>query len=140
MARARSLDPAAPIEGVLVQAQASAGIEMIVGLTRDPEAGLAVALGAGGIYAEILDDVAVRPLPIDDGDVREMLDELKVARLLRGVRGGPPADVEALVALVLAAARFGEDAGPRLAELDLNPVIVTPTGATAVDVLLVAAG
>jgi acyl-CoA synthetase (NDP forming) len=139
LARARSLDPAAAIEGVLVQAQIEAGVEMIVGLSRDPAAGLALSLGAGGVHAEILDDVAVRPLPVDAGDVREMLAELKVSRLLAGVRGAPPADVDAFVALVMAVARFGEAAGPRLAELDLNPVIVRPDGAVAVDALIVAA-
>jgi acyl-CoA synthetase (NDP forming) len=138
VARARALDPEAPIEGVLVQEQVAAGVEMIVGLLRDPTAGTAISLGAGGVYAEVLDDVAVRPLPIDAGDVREMLAELKVSALLAGVRGMPPADVAALVGLVLAVARLGEAAGPRLAELDLNPVIVTPDRAVAVDVLLVA--
>jgi acyl-CoA synthetase (NDP forming) len=139
MARARELDPAAPIEGVLVQEQVEPGVEMIVGLTNDPVVGPALTIGAGGIYAEVLRDVAVRPLPLDERDVREMLQSLKVRALLDGARGVPCADTDALVRVALAIAALGESAGTRIVELDLNPLIVTPKRAVAVDALIIAA-
>jgi acyl-CoA synthetase (NDP forming) len=139
MARARELDRDAAIDGVLVQEQVGTGVEIIIGLTNDPAQGPALTIGAGGIYAEILGDIAVRPLPVDEGDVREMLASLKVSALLKGVRGNPPADVESLVRAALAIAALGETAGPRIAELDVNPLIVTPDGAIAVDALVIAA-
>jgi acyl-CoA synthetase (NDP forming) len=138
MATARQLDRGAPIEGVLVQEQVSGGIEMIIGLSRDAAAGTALTIGAGGIYAEILHDVAVRPLPVDEQDVREMIGELKVSALLAGARGAAPTNGDDLVKLALATARLGGEAAERLAELDLNPVIVTPERAVVVDVLAVA--
>jgi acyl-CoA synthetase (NDP forming) len=140
LAHARALDPAARIDGVLVQQQVGRGVEMLVGLSADPQVGPALTIGAGGIHAEILRDVAVRPLPVDEGDVREMIAGLRCAPLLAGARGAPPADTDALVRLALAVARLGLAAEGRLAELDLNPVIVRPDGAVAVDCLAVAGG
>lgn len=138
MARAAVLDSKAPIDGVLIQEQLLGGVEMLVGLSYHPAAGAALTIGAGGIYTEIMDDVAVRPLPVDAGDIREMVAGLKVAKLLAGARGAAPANIDAFVDLVLKVARLGESAGGRLAELDLNPVLVTPERAVAVDVLAVA--
>lgn len=138
IARARSLDPDAAIDGVLIQEQLAGGVEMLVGLSYHPATGPALTIGAGGIYAEIMDDVAVRPLPVDADDIREMIAGLKIARLLAGARGAAPAAVEAFVELALSVARLGESAGDRLAELDLNPVLVTPERAVAVDALAVA--
>ncbi len=138
VARAAELDPAARIDGVLIQEQLSGGVEMLVGLSYHPATGTALTIGAGGIYTEIMDDVAVRPLPVDAEDIREMVAGLKVARLLAGARGAKPANLEAFVELALSVARLGESAGSRLAELDLNPVLVTPDRAVAVDALAVA--
>ena len=114
------------------------GVEMLVGLTCDPHLGPAITIGAGGIHAEILRDVAVRPLPVDDQDIREMIASLRIAPLLAGARGRPAADLDALVALALAVAGLGLAAGPKLAELDLNPVVALPDRAVAVDALVVA--
>ena len=124
---------------MLVQEQVAAGVEMIVGLIHDPVSGPMLTIGAGGIYAEVLRDIAVRPLPVDEADVREMVASLKVNALLEGVRGKPRADVDALIRAALAIATLGESAGARVAELDVNPLIVTPNGAVAVDALIIAA-
>ncbi len=140
MARTVELDAGAPIDGVLIQEQLSGGVEMLVGLSHHPATGTALTIGAGGIYAEIMDDVAVRPLPVDAADIREMVAGLKVAKLLAGARGAPPASIEAFVDLALRVASLGESAGARLAELDLNPVLVTQENAVAVDALAVAGG
>ena len=138
IARAAELDAKAQIDGVLVQEQIGEGVEMIVGLTHDGAAGSALTIGAGGIYAEILADVAVRPLPVDRDDVKEMIAGLKISKLLAGARGKPPANVDSLVDLALAVARLAEASDGGVAELDLNPVIVSPERAVAVDSLMVA--
>jgi acyl-CoA synthetase (NDP forming) len=138
MARAKQLDPAAAIDGVLIQEQLSGGVEMLAGLSYHPATGTALTIGAGGIYTEIMDDVAVRPLPVDAGDIRDMVAGLKVAKLLAGARGAKPANLDAFVELALKVAQLGESAGSRLAELDLNPGLVTHERAVAVDALAVA--
>lgn len=139
IARAKALDPKAVIDGVLVQEQVGAGVEMIIGLTNDSALGPSLTIGAGGIYAEILSDVSVRPLPVDAQDISEMIDSLKVARLLEGARGAKPADRQGFIDLALRVARLAASAGGAIAELDLNPVIVRPDRAIAVDALVIAA-
>ncbi|CAB4754314.1 MAG: CoA-binding protein [Actinobacteria bacterium] len=138
VARAQSIKPSARIDGVLVQQMVREGTEMIVGITHDSQLGAAVMVGTGGIFAEVLRDVAVRPLPLDEQDAREMIDSLRGVALLRGARGRAPGDIDALVQVILSVARLAEACGDQLAELDLNPVIVSATGAVAVDNLVVA--
>jgi acyl-CoA synthetase (NDP forming) len=137
--RVRSQAAHAHIEGVLVQEQIDDGIEMIVGLSHDSQLGPTLTLGAGGIHAEILRDVAVAPLPVNEVDVREMISSLRLAPLLRGARGRPPADIDGLVNLALNVAALAQAAGSRLRELDLNPVLVQPHRVVAVDSLVVVA-
>jgi len=140
VARALEANRRARIEGVQIQEQVTGGTEMIVGVTRDPVFGPAVLVGTGGVFAEILADVAVRPLPIDRRDAEEMVRSLRGYPLLAGARGRARGDVKALVDVVLGVARLAAACGDRLAELDLNPVVVRPEGAVAVDSLVVAAG
>jgi acyl-CoA synthetase (NDP forming) len=111
------------------------GVEMVVGVTHDPSFGPIIVTGMGGTLVELLRDVAVRITPVTDEDVHEMLDELKMAPLLRGYRGAPPSDVPALTDLIHRVNAMVEDL-PEVAELDLNPVFVRPEGqgVVAVDV------
>jgi acetyltransferase len=129
--------PTARIDGIAVQPMAKAGVELVVGLRRDPAFGMVVMLGLGGIFVEVLKDVAFRKAPVAPAEARAMIEELKGKAVLRGVRGKPAADEADLVELVCAVSRFGAGAGPRLVELDLNPVIAGPDGAEAVDWLMV---
>jgi hypothetical protein len=138
VARAHAANPSARVDGVVVQRQLGDGVEMIVGAMNDAVLGPAVVVGAGGIFAEVLEDVAVRPLPLDADDAREMVRSLRVHALLSGARGRPPANEDALVAVILSVARLCTAAGGRLEELDLNPVLVDADGATAVDWLVIA--
>jgi len=138
--RATRAKRGARIEGVQIQEQVEGGTEMIVGVTRDPVFGPAVLVGTGGVFAEILADVAVRPLPIDRRDAQEMVEGLRGYPLLAGARGRERGDVKALVEVVLAVARLASACGDRLVELDLNPVVVRRSGAVAVDSLVVTAG
>ncbi len=110
-----------------VAPMAKPGVEVLAGLTNDPVFGPLVAFGSGGALVELLDDVVFRVLPLTDRDVSEMIEETRVSRLLRGFRGSPPADIAALERLLLALGALAE-AAPRIAEIDLNPVIVHPNG------------
>ena len=128
MESARASAPAANIEGVRVERMAGAGVEMIVGVSRDPDFGPMLAVGLGGVFVEVLDDVVLSPIPVDAAEAREMLRGLRGRRLLEGARGAPPADTGALVALLVAVSGFAAAAGDALEALDLNPVIVHPRG------------
>ncbi len=121
----------------LVQEMIEGGVEMVVGVTHDPSFGPIVLTGMGGTLVELLRDVAVRITPVTDRDVEEMLGELRMAPLLHGYRGAPPADVAALTDLIHRVNAMVEDL-PEVAELDLNPVFVRPDGqgVVAVDVRL----
>ncbi len=122
--------------GFLLEEQQTPGIEMIVGVIRRPPFGLFLAVGFGGTLTEIFQDMALRPWPLGPGDAEAMLAELKGGRVLRGVRGKPPVDMASLVALIeLIGSRQGPVAafGNRLAEFEINPVIVSESGAVAVD-------
>lgn len=138
VAKAMGSAPGARIDGVLMQEQIGAGVEMIVGLTQDVDIGPTITVGAGGIYAEILKDAATRPLPVDRSDIREMIASLRLSPLLDGARGAQPSDKAALVELVFRLAQLGSAAWPLISELDLNPVIVLPDRAVVVDALVVA--
>jgi acyl-CoA synthetase (NDP forming) len=138
--RAKELKPDASIEGVIVQRQLNAGIELLVGTTTDPVIGPAVTVGFGGVLAEILADTAVRPVPLTTEDAIEMLRSLRGYELLEGARGAPGIDMGAVVAVIEAVAALVESSAGRLAEFDINPLIASPSGAVAVDVLAVAQG
>jgi hypothetical protein len=114
---------------------ADPGVELIVGLRRDPQFGPVVLVGLGGTLTEVLDDVAVLLAPAGAGEVLERLRRLRGAAVLQGVRGRPAADVDALADLVAAVARHLAD-HPEVLEIDLNPVIAGPSGAVAVDALV----
>jgi acyl-CoA synthetase (NDP forming) len=109
------------------------GVEMLVGARRDPVFGPVVVVAAGGIFAELLDDTAVGLAPLSPGDALELVRQLRIFPRLDGARGGPVLDTPALAGVVVAAGRLvAEQHG--VADLDLNPVLVTASGATALDV------
>ena len=140
MMHAHALIPESTVTGVVVQDMVDGDTEMIVGTTNDIALGPAVMIGLGGVFAEVLGDVAVRPLPLDEEDINEMIHELRGAPLLFGARGRPVADVGAFVNVVMAVARLASACDGVLMELDLNPVMVGPSGAVAVDYLVVSRG
>ena len=128
MESARAYAPDAIVRGVRVERMAGAGVEMIVGVSHDPDFGPMLAVGTGGVFVEVLDDAVLSPVPVDAAEAREMLRGLRGRRLLDGVRGAPPADTDALIRLLVAVSEFAEAAGGALEALDLNPVIVHPRG------------
>ncbi len=115
------------MEGVTVQHMINGGIETIVGVTLDPSFGPLIMFGLGGIYAELIKDVAVRLHPLTDSDARELVRSIKMSNLLDGFRGSPPSDTESLEDLLLRLSALVEDI-PQIAELDFNPVKVMPRG------------
>jgi acetyl-CoA synthetase len=124
---------------LLVEEMVSDGVaEVLVGVSVDPQFGQLLVLGAGGVLTELLrDSVSLLP-PFTAAAIEAALGRLKLARLLAGYRGRPPADVAALVQTALACTRYAAANLERLVELDLNPVIVRPqgSGAVAVDALI----
>jgi acetyltransferase len=114
------------------------GIETLVGAFRDDQFGPVVTVGLGGIFTEALDDVAFRVAPIDEQEARAMIGELRSRRLFEGVRGRPPADLDALARVIAAVSVLAADR-PEIAELDLNPVFALDRGAAVADARIVLA-
>lgn len=127
------------LDGVLVCQMVERGVEMVVGVTHDDLFGPTVTVGLGGVLVEVLRDSAVRVPPFGEDQARAMLSELRGRALLDGVRGAPPADVDALVEVVLRVQRMALELGDDIAELDINPLMVLPRGqgAVALDALAV---
>jgi acyl-CoA synthetase (NDP forming) len=126
----------ARIDGYLIEEMAPAGQEVVVGAVRDPDFGPMVMVGLGGIFVEVLADVAFRICPITRLDAAEMLAELKGAAILKGARGRQPVAVDAIIDVLLKIG--GEDGllmrhADDFKEADINPLIVSATGAVAVD-------
>jgi acetate---CoA ligase (ADP-forming) len=122
---------------VLVCESVPAGTELALGIARDPDLGPLIVVGAGGVLVEMLADRAVALPPVDAGTARQMIAELRLARLLAGVRGAPPADLDAVVRSITGLSELAVDLGGEIEALDVNPLICGPSGATAVDVLTI---
>jgi acyl-CoA synthetase (NDP forming) len=127
IANAKQAVPGAKIDGVLVSEMAQ-GLEVLIGVVNDASFGPAVALGLGGVLAEVLKDVTHRIAPFDIDTARDMIAELRGACLFDGYRGKPAADKEALAQTLVAVSQMAAALAPRLRELDINPVFVAPPG------------
>jgi acetyltransferase len=128
--------PDAKIEGIIVQRMTDAGVEMILGIKRDPMFGPVVICGFGGVLVELLKDVAIGIPPLSKEQARAMLARLRGAAILGGVRGSPPADIDALCDAIVGVSRLALSLGDQLQGLDINPLIVQTNGALAVDALV----
>ncbi|MFB7330106.1 acetate--CoA ligase family protein [Streptomyces adustus] len=135
---ARAYDPRARIVGVQVQELLPPGQEVIVGAVTDPTFGKVVAFGLGGVLVEVLRDVTFRLAPVAADEALAMLDSIRAAEVLRGVRGAPPVDRWALAEQIRRVSQL-VDEFPEIAEVDLNPVIATAEGAVAADIRVVLA-
>ena len=124
--------PGAVIDGISVQPQAPAGVEVIIGMTRDPQFGPAIMFGLGGVLVEIFNDVSIRIAPLTRGDTADMIRELKGYKLLQGYRGKPKVDTDILEDWLLKVSELAMN-NPRMMELDINPVFAYAKGAIAVD-------
>ena len=129
-------DAKAQIVGILVQEMAPASTEVIVGSTSDPQFGPAVMFGLGGVFVEVLKDVTFRIAPISEGDALEMIEEVKAYPLLKGYRGSPPVDINAIVKILLDTSKLVME-NQQIKELDLNPILVYEQGAKTVDARII---
>ncbi len=128
LARAAERAPGARIEGVLIAKQIKGAVEMALGIARDPVFGPVAMVGLGGVFIEVLKDVAFRRCPFDEATAEAMVRSLKGFPLLDGARGRPKADVKALAGALAALSRFAAGADDRLLSVDVNPLLVLPEG------------
>jgi acyl-CoA synthetase (NDP forming) len=124
--------PDAVIEGVTVQNMASPGLEVIVGMTTDPQFGPVVMFGLGGVWVEVLKDVSFKIVPLTKRDAAKAVREIRASRLLDGFRGSDPVDTAVLEEILLRVSEFVAKT-PQVKEMDLNPIFAYPDGAVAVD-------
>jgi acyl-CoA synthetase (NDP forming) len=131
--------PQAALSGVSVQQMVTGGVEVIVGIKYDPQLGPMLLFGSGGVMVEVFNDVALRHCPVTRDEALKMIDEVKGATLLRGFRGKPAADIDALATALVGISRMAVQLEGQLAELDVNPLMVLPAGegVKAVDALAV---
>lgn len=136
---AASYNPNAEIRSVLVQEMTEKGLELLVGLKKDPVFGLIAMVGLGGIFVEIFEDVSMRALPLTDQDIEEMIDEIKAKPLLEGYRGDKRRDIEALKELLRNVSRLGTAYKDVIEEIDINPIMLYEEGKglKAVDGLII---
>lgn len=136
-AQVESSAAAMPTTRFLVEEMVTGGVaELLVGITRDPAHGFVLTLGAGGTLTELVNDVASLLLPVTEADITDALSQLKIAKLLAGYRGKPAAGSEAIIAAVMALQSYVLAHGDRVEEIEVNPLICTPTRAVAADLLL----
>ncbi len=130
--------PNARVTGVLVASQLSGGVECLMGVNRDPVFGLVAVFGLGGVFVELLNDIALRACPFDTDTARRMILSIRGAPLLQGARGAEPADIDALARMLSNLSVFAAGAGERLISIDLNPVLALPgcQGAFALDAVI----
>ncbi len=138
MARVADRAPGVGIDGVVVQRMGAPGLEMLLGVKRDPEFGPVVACGLGGVFVEVLGDVAVEMPPLSAVEAMAMIRRLRGRALLEGARGRPPVDVDALVRAIVALGDLALALGDRVDAIDINPLVVYPSGhgVMAVDALI----
>jgi succinyl-CoA synthetase beta subunit len=136
--RKASALPGVRIEGVTVEPMLSGGVEILVGVTRDPVFGWMLTVGLGGVWTELMRDVRHQLLPVDAAAAQSLLQQLKGFRLLDGYRGAPKADVPAAARAIAALCDAVLVGGPRLREVEINPLLVMPQGqgAVAIDALV----
>jgi len=131
--------PHAVIDGMSVQRMARPGTEVIIGMTKDSQFGPVLMFGLGGILVELLKDVSFRIVPLEKGDAREMIREIKGYPILEGFRGIEPVDVPSLEEILLKLSKF-VDENPEIKELDLNPIFAYRDGAVAADARVILEG
>jgi len=133
---ARERFPGAKVLGVAVQKMAPPGVEVIIGMSKDPQFGPVLMFGLGGVWVEVLKDVSFRLIPITPRDAREMIREIKGFPLLQGYRGQDPVDLATLEEMLLNVSQMVET-NPEIKELDINPIFAYKDGALAVDARII---
>jgi acyl-CoA synthetase (NDP forming) len=136
MASIKQQYPQATIHGISVQKMAVPGIEVIIGMSKDPQFGPVIMFGLGGVLVEVLKDVSFRIVPVTKRDACEMVREIKGYPILQGYRGQEAADIPSLEDLIVKVSQFVEQ-NPQIKELDLNPIFAYKDSAVAVDARII---
>jgi acyl-CoA synthetase (NDP forming) len=123
--------------GFLVQSMIKGGVELVVGVKRDPQCGPVLLVGLGGVLVEVLRDTALALAPVGKAEARRMLESLKGYKLLTGYRGAPAADLDAVCEAIARISEFAADHADAVEEIDVNPLLARPDGAVALDALIV---
>jgi succinyl-CoA synthetase beta subunit len=132
--------PGAHFGGVLVVQQVSGGTELVLGVHRDPEVGLVTMFGTGGVLLELVKDVAFGPVPLSEAQAADMIERTMAGRMLDGYRGGAKLDRAAVARALVGLSHLAQDLGERLESIDVNPLVALPSGALALDGLIVLKG
>ena len=133
---AKKYNKEAKILGIIVYPMIPQGTEIIIGMMKDPHFGPVIMFGLGGIFVEILKDISFRILPIEERDAEEMISEIKGYKILKGIRGEEPKDIEAIKDLLLKISQLTLD-NPEINEIDLNPIFVFNKGLQVVDARMI---
>jgi len=136
ISKVKKYNKEAKIEGVIVYPMVLQGTEIIIGMMKDPHFGLVVMFGLGGIFVEILKDISFRILPIVERDAREMITEIKGYKILKGARGNPPRDIQAIEKVLMKVSKLTKE-NPEINEIDLNPIFVFEKGIQVVDARMI---
>ncbi len=136
MADVAKAAPDARLDGVIVSPMRQGGIELLVSVSRDPIWGPMIAVGFGGVLVELLDDVAITPLPAGRTEILALLRKLRGAKLLQGYRGGGAVDLDNLAEAIGAIGNAALGFGPELEVLEINPLLVSPERIEALDALI----
>ena len=136
ISKAKEYNKNAEISGVIAYAMVPQGTEIIIGMMKDPHFGPVIMFGLGGIFVEILKDISFRILPIEERDAREMISEIKGYEILKGARGNPPRDIQAIKEVLMKVSQLTME-NPEINEIDLNPIFVFEKGLQIVDARMI---
>ena len=129
--------PNAKVEGIIVAEMVSGGVETVLGVTRDPVFGPTVMFGLGGVFVEVFKDITFRVAPFGVEEAHRMIDEIRGRAILDGVRGAPAVDIEALAKAISTLSIFAAANADTIETIDINPFLVLPEGAVALDALII---
>ena len=136
ISEAKKYNKEAKISGVIVYTMVPQGTEIIIGMMKDPHFGPVIMFGLGGIFVEVLKDISFRILPIEEIDAREMISEIKGYEILKGARGNPPRDIQAIEEVLMKVSKLTME-NPEINEIDLNPIFVFENGLQVVDARMI---
>jgi len=136
ISKAKKYNKNAKISGVIVYSMVPQGTEIIIGMMKDPHFGPVIMFGLGGIFVEVLKDISFRILPIEERDAGEMITEIKGYEILKGARGNPPRDIQAIEEVLVKVSKFTME-NPEINEIDLNPIFVFEKGLQVVDARMI---
>jgi len=134
--QAKKYNKEAKISGIIAYPMIPQGTEIIIGMMKDPHFGPVIMFGLGGIFVEILKDISFRILPIEEKDAQEMITEIKGNEILKGARGNPPRDIQAIEGVLMKVSKLTME-NPEISEIDLNPIFVFENGIQVVDARMI---